>query len=159
MSRFRQDMLTKEQSLSGLLVEKVTIDHGLVIDYGGKIQHEWFSQCPDALFREWFAQNLKLGRIRIVKPLIPEEHRRALFIKLGFPRRGFDIVYVGVANVTQKKYIISEDLDFFDPKHKRSDHETRERIKRERDCAVCAYLKKKMNITVGTPQQAMNDLK
>ena len=158
MSRFGQDMLANNQSLSGLLVERLVANHGLAIDYDKKIEHEWFTQCAHALFKEWYIQNLKLGRIRMVKGSISEEHKRALHIRFGFPMRGFDIVYIKVANDTQKKYIISEDLDFFDPKHKKSSHDTREKIKEQRNCGVCAYLKKRMGITVGTPIHASVDL-
>ena len=158
MSRFGQDMLASDQSLSGLLVERLVASHGLVIDYGGKIEHEWFTQCTHPLFREWYIQNLKLGHIRVVKGLIADEHKRALQTRLGFPKRGYDIVYVKVANDTQKKYIVTDDLDFFDPKHKKSSHDTRERIKKQRDCGVCAYLDKRMGIKVGTPAHASVDL-
>jgi hypothetical protein len=158
MSRFGQDMLASEQSLSGLLVERIVTKHGLAIDYGGKIAHEWFTQCPNSLFKEWYAQNLKLGRIRMVKGSITVEHKRALQVKLGFPKRGYDLIYVKVANDTQIKYIISEDLDFYDPKHKLSNHEKWEKLKRERNCAVCFYLKTRMNITVGTPVHADAEL-
>jgi hypothetical protein len=158
MSRFGQDMLAADQSLSGLLVERLVASQGLVIDYGRKIEHEWFTQCTHQLFREWYIQNLKLGNIRMVKGSIPDEHKRALQTRLGFPKHGYDIVYVKVANDTQKKYIVTEDLDFFDPKHKESSHATREKIKEQRNCAVCAYLKKRMNITVGTPAHASVDL-
>jgi hypothetical protein len=158
MKRFHGDMLAQEQSLSALLVEQVIEKIGLAIDYGGKIQHEWFTQCPTLLFREWFIQNIKLGRIRTFKAAIDDKHKRALFIDLGFPRRGYDIVYVGVANVTEKRYIVTDDIDFFDPKHKKSGHEKKEKIKKERNCAVCAYLRKHLNIVVGTPLHAQTEL-
>jgi hypothetical protein len=158
MKKFNQDLLAAEQSLSGILVAQLLQRYGLVVDLTGKVQHEWFSQCPNALFKEWFVQNMKLGLIRMVKPSIPEQHKRELVIGLGFPRRGYDLVYVAVANVTERKYIVTEDLDFFDPTQKGADHETKERIKRERKCAVCAYLRKQMNIVVGTPQQASAEL-
>jgi hypothetical protein len=67
-------------------------------------------------------------------------------------------VYVGVANMTERRYIVTEDMDFFDPKHKKSGHETKERIKKERNCAVCAYLRKHLSIVVGTPLHAQAEL-
>ncbi len=59
--------------------------------------------------------------------------------------------------MTERRYIVTEDMDFFDPKHKKSAHETKERIK-ERNCAVCAYLRKHMNIVVGKLLHAQAEL-
>jgi hypothetical protein len=158
MKKFNQALLSQEDSLYFTLIDQVLKRHGLVIDIAGKVQYEWFSQCPNALFKEWFIQNMKLGLIRMVKPSISEQHKRALVIGLGFPRRGYDIVYVAIANVTVRRYIVTDDLDFFDPTQKQADHETKERIKRGRKCAVCAYLRRHMSIVVGTPEHASAEL-
>jgi hypothetical protein len=128
------------------------------VDDIGKIQHEWFTQCPSPRFKEWFLQNMKMGRIRMVKATISQEHKRHLVIALGFPRRGYDIAYVAVANATTRRYIVTEDIDFFDPTQKCANNETKERIKNERSGPVCTYLRNDMEIRVGTPQQAMTEL-
>jgi len=94
----------------------------------------------------------------MVKASLAEEHKRALVLGLGFPKRGYDIAYVGAANATQKKYIVTEDIDFFDPTHKKSSHEKKEKIRQARDCGVCLYLRRKLQITIGTPLQATREL-
>ena len=158
MKKFNRDFLAHEDSSLTILIEQTLTLHGIVIDIGDKVQHEWFTQCPSALFKEWFVQNMKLGRIRMVKPFIAEQHKRELLTKLGFPKRGYDLTYVAVANVTQKRYIVTEDIDFFDPTKKHAENQTKEKIKRERSGPVCRYLRREMGIVVGTPPQALIEL-
>jgi hypothetical protein len=157
MKNFTSDYLAEQDSPSRLLVEKVLQNQGLVIDVHGKIQQEWFSTCGNMFFKAWFVEQVKLGLIRQVKPRIELHHKKHLTIKHGMPK-GYDLVYVGVSNVTATRYIVTEDIDFFDPCLKKANQATKGTAKEKRDGAVCKYLRTEMKIRVGVAAHALNEL-
>jgi hypothetical protein len=143
------------------LVTRIRSTIGFALDAGGKIQHQWLAGCGSKAggpFCEWFLQSVKEGRIRPVVPSLPEEHRKQLRIALGFPPGQFEETYIGVANVTATRYILTEDMDFFEPKHKNADAHAKCRSRDERQGGVCRYLLQRMKIRVGTIAHAECEL-
>lgn len=69
-----------------------------------------------------------------------------------------DIWYVEAASMTDLKYIISEDMHFYDPGAKDSSDKSKHKIRNERRGKLCKYLLKKLNIKVGMLQHAYIDL-
>jgi hypothetical protein len=157
MKNFSSDYLAEQDSPARQLVEKVLQNQGLVIDVDGKIQQEWFATCGNVFFKQWFVEQMKLGLIRHVKPKIELHHRKHLTIKHGMPK-GYDLVYVGVSNVTVTRYIVTEDIDFFDPCLKKANQATKNTAKEKRDGPICKYLRTAMKIRVGVPGHALNEL-
>ena len=84
------------------------------------------------------------------------EHKKKLRTRLGFPKN--DLVYIAVANVTQTKYLVTDDIDFFDPTLKRAEQPAKRRARDERRGAVCRYLRERMGVTVGTVIHAWGEL-
>lgn len=158
MRMFSQDFIAEQESASRLLVEAILRTTGLVIDIGGKIQHEWFATCGDNFFKEWFLQQLKVGLIRHVSPEIATHHKSKLVKQYGFPTDGYDLVYVAVSNVTTIKYIVTDDIDFFDPTLKCANKGTKDKAKEKRNGPVCKYLRNAMGIRVGIAGHALNEL-
>jgi hypothetical protein len=142
----------------GFFVEALTGTYGIVIDDGGKIKHEWLNTCQGPYFREWFVTQLYLENIKEVKPKLSEEHRKAL-LKLGFPLDTYDKIYISVANVTITRYIVSSDLDFFDPTLEQATEGAKCHVRDERKGLVCRFLLRKMRIRVGTPVHALAELR
>jgi hypothetical protein len=143
------------------LVDKIHLTIGFALDSGGKIEHQWSTTCgwkAGNPFREWFVQALKQGRIQLVVPAFPEQHKKKLRIDLGFPDDRFEQTYIGVANVTTIRYIVTEDMHFFEPKHKDADEQTKRRSRDERQGSVCRFLRRHMNIRVGMPAHAWQEL-
>lgn len=157
MRDFMEEFLANVMGTSRVLVEDVTAGVGLAIDQGGKIKHEWLTTCQSPYFREWYAKQLYMGRIAEITPSIPEQHKKAL-LGLGLPPDGFDKVYIAVANNTRTRYIVSCDMDFFDPKLKKGDERAKSRARDDRRGAVCHYLRREMNIVVGTVIHAHAEL-
>ncbi len=155
---FNDDFLADFESASRILVEKIVASRGFVVDEGGKIKHEWLETCQGPFLKEWYFQQIKVGVIRFVRPAIGNRHKKALIQGHGFPRRGFDLAYVAVANVTEVRYIVTEDMDFFDPSLKPADAATKLRAKKKRNGPVCSYLRKTLRITVGTVAHALSEL-
>ena len=143
------------------VVGKIRSTVGFVIDSGGKIQHQWSATCgwkTGNPFREWFVQSLKDGKIRPVVALLPEENRKKLRVDYGFPSDQFEETYIGVANATATRYIMTGDMHFFEPKHRDADEKAKSRSRDTREGAVCRYLLNQMKIRVGTVAHAKQEL-
>lgn len=156
ISNFSHDYLCGVDSASRIAVEQSIAKRGIVVDEAGKIQQEWFASCSKQFIEEWFVEQIKAGKIRFVKPSIEPHHRKKLKSELGFP--GNDLVYVSVCNVTETRYILTDDIDFFEPRLKSATHQSKQRAKDSRDGGVCRYLRKQMRITVGTAGHAISEL-
>jgi len=96
----------------------------LVIDKGGKIEHEWKNTTNSEWASAWIGDAMIAGKLTIFNTV-----SKPCLIKLlndhGFPVKGsFDIWYLRLADalVDEKKLegIVSEDMDFFQPDLKSS---------------------------------------
>jgi hypothetical protein len=79
-------------------------------------------------------------------------------IGCGFPNDQFEYTYIGVANSTKTRYIVSVDMHFFEPKDKKAGEKAKYRSRDERRGKVCRYLREKMKIRVGTIGHAAAEL-
>lgn len=146
------------QGPATMLIDRIRAGVGFALDEGRKIEHEWLSTCQGPFLREWFVAQLQNGRIRTVRPSVPAQHKKKIVLGLGFPATGYDLVYVGVANSTTTKYIVSIDMHFFDPKVKASDEAAKNRARDDRCGPVCRYLRTRMGIRVGTILHALDEI-
>lgn len=157
MQEFLHEFLANVMGTARGVVEALGSGIGLAIDSGGKIRHEWFTTCENPYFKEWYAQARYLGKIREVKPEISEQHKKALQ-RLGLPNNSYDRVYISVANATATRYILSSDIDFFDPCLKHSNEKAKCRARDDRQGKLCRYLHKEMKIRVGTAIHAYAEI-
>lgn len=139
------------------LVEKVLRCVGVALT--DKLEYEWKSTCPGPIFDAWLTDEVKEGRVLYVnrKPL-PRNVMKIIHHKFGLPRGRGDREVLFCANGTQMKYILSEDLHFFDPKAKETSRQHRRRVKDRRLGVFCRYLKRELGITVGAPCHCREDL-
>ena len=93
------------------------------------IEAEWSRRCNDQLFSVWFTDNLRDGNIRYVMPEIDRHILKRIHNEFGLPRRGVDKELIKASNVTIIKYILTNDIDLFDPKKKKAQKKEKERIK------------------------------
>ena len=143
------------------LIHKIRATLGFAIDGGGKIQHQWLNTCgsrPGTNFYEWFYQALKDGKVRLVAAALAEGEKKRLRIDHGFPDDQFEYTYIAVANVTKTRYIVSNDMHFYEPACKDANDKAKARARTERKGCACRYLKHKLRITVGTVQHAAVEL-
>ena len=114
------------------------------------IEWEWKSTCPGLVLVEWLTDQIKKGRIvYVTEEKVPRNVMTTLIQKYGFPVKSRDRRYISCAYGTDTKYILSEDIDFFDPKAKCASEKMKRRVKTLRGGALCKYLKKELGITVG----------
>jgi hypothetical protein len=158
MNAFSQSLIKKITSDARTLVERIEANQGFVIDEGGKIKHEWLQVCDKVFFGTWFVDGVKSGKIRPVVAKLDGKHSKHLRIKCGMPFDGYDIAYIAVANsVSAPKYIVTEDIDFWEPTEKVAKEERKQTIKAKRQGCVCKYLSG-LEITVGTVAHGLAEL-
>lgn len=160
MALFSQSTIRGQTSNVTLLVDKIKAGPKFAIDTGGKIQHQWLETCGPRRgqpFYEWFVQGLKDGYIRTVTAALGRHHLKYLEGKCGFPNDRFESTYIAVANVTEQRYVVTEDIHFYEPRHKYAGAATKTAAKLKRDGRVCRYLSK-LNISVGTVDRALEEL-
>ena len=138
------------------LIDKILKHCGIAIT--DLVEQEWRSTCGGQFFDEWFTVNLYADYIQYVDPYIDRQILRKIHRDFGLPRRKYDKELIKAANVTTYKYILTYDIDLFDPKKKRASRKEKERIKKERNGALCQFLRKKLKIVVGLPEHCCWDL-
>jgi hypothetical protein len=157
MNLFNQSLIKKEATGARTLVERIESTHGFVIDEGGQIEHQWLETCDKAYFGTWLVEGLKGGRIRKVVAVLEKQHRKKLRIDCGMPTKRAELTYVAVANsVDNLKYIVTEDIDFWEPSAKKADETRKQAIKTARSGCVSKYLQT-LGIAVGTVAQGLSE--
>lgn len=158
MNLFSGSLIQDEITDARTLVERIKSSHGFAIDVGGKIQHQWLETCDKTFFGQWFVEGLKAGWIRQVAAKTGEADAKKLRIGCGMPSARHELAYIAVANVvTPPRYIVTDDIDFWEPKAKAADEKRKQEIKTRREGCVCQHLRK-MKIVVGTVAQALAEL-
>jgi hypothetical protein len=124
-------------------------------DAGGIIEHEWANLVDPVWFQAWLADQLVSGKLIQVQASASPAVARDLYT-LGFPRkRSRDIWYIRTAqallaqpDAPRPGYLVSEDVDFYDPKIKNGDHKTRVKTIKESKGPIARYLRRNLAIEV-----------
>jgi hypothetical protein len=156
MHAFTKSMIAKSDTDAHSVVELIRKHHGFVIDSGDLISRQWIETCG-RVFEQWFVTQLQAGRITMVNPKLDAGHKKCLRKDCGMPMRR-EVIYVSVAAATGVRYIVTEDIDFWEPAAKLRDEKAKARIRARREGLVCRYLSKHLKISIGTPTMALGDL-
>lgn len=138
------------------LIEKILKNCGIAIS--DSMEREWRNTCGSQLFDVWFTDNLRDGHIQYITPYLDKQILKKIHNDFGLPKRGGDKDLIKAANVTTYKYILTNDIDLFDPKKKSVERKEKERIKKQRKGALCIFLRKELDIIVGLPEHCCGDL-
>jgi hypothetical protein len=157
MSQFTQSLIREENTPARFLIESIEATIGFAIDKRGQIQQQWRNTCGHRLFGEWLIGGLKKGTVRMVDASLDLAHRKKLCIDKGFPNGGYELTYVAVAAKAPPHHIVTDDIDFWEPKYKKAEERTKTAAKECRSGTVCKYLSKKLGIRVGTVVQTIAD--
>lgn len=115
------------------------------LDEGGQIQHEWRNVVDPEWFDKWYRDLLRQDGLSLI-PVKPYPALRSSLGKLGFPNKGRDIWYVRTAKAVYEAFdsvvLVSEDLDFYNPKEKKGDHQRRLKILLAGNGPVVKHLRK-----------------
>ena len=149
---FQETVLESKSQLTANpspIFDRLGHDHTLFLDDEGHIEHEWGEVVGREWFEAWYADILRDGKAQLIQVSTYPEIRKRL-LTLGFPKTGGDIWYVRTAKTVSERcgnsYLITEDMDFFDPKRKRD--QARKKILQSKAAPVAKYLRKKENVIV-----------
>lgn len=78
----------------------------------------------------------------------PYLSNRPLRIDCGFPSDPFEFTYIEVASSTEERYIVSEDMHFYEPSLKKASSKKKRAIMTKRQGCVSKYLLGELDILV-----------
>ncbi|MEX2633662.1 MAG: hypothetical protein WD267_06485 [Balneolales bacterium] len=121
------------------------------LDDGGHILQEWRALADPEWFETWYADSLRDGALVLVPTENCQDLKKLIYSKYGFPKSK-DFWYIKVAkrlcNDYGKSYLITEDLDFFDPKKKGCNNRIRLKLLKNSSGNLAKHLKKKESIYI-----------
>lgn len=144
MAQFAQGFTDSSFNDCHDLVGRILTSYGIVVDYNHFIINQWLcaaaeSHAPE-MFQHWVYRHLHRNNICMVSGSVRSEHRTTMEHH-GF-RWDKDGCYVECANVTHRRYILTEDPDFYDPQGERE-------AVRRREGPIATFLEQVLRITVG----------
>lgn len=163
------DGVAIDANIMAMILPEIVNSHGInynivikIIEKYGiastkKVDQEWENVCGCDFFNGWLAQLHEKGAITYVNADLNPHARKTICNKYGCSDNR-DIEYIKIANVTDTKYIVSNDIHLYEPSAKRFDSKAQERIKLSRSGNLCKYLKKELKIRVGLLQHCSSDL-
>lgn len=154
ISRFYLQLLTENGRLFRM-VSCLSASYGLAVS--DRILCEWENACSAQVMIEWITDGLKEGWIRYVIPVLAANIMKEIYLTYGLPRKSRDMEYIKCANVTVVKYIVSEDMDFYDPRLKRANGKAKQRARDLRKGRLCRFLRRALGIRAGTPAHCCCD--
>lgn len=150
---YKEAILGKANDLTGPVTpifDRLGNEDTAYIDEGGQVESEWRRVVENEWFEIWFTDSIRDGLIK----RIGVETCRDLFVKLtvlGFPAsrdRWHIRVAKKVAESTNLCVLLTEDLDFYDPKKKLGSSKTRTSILLGEAGPVSAHLRRHEGIVV-----------
>jgi len=127
------------------------------------IEDHWKTHCAERYreFWSWYDEQVLNRTIRV----IPNEHLNKIngttFKKISqnhkLPKDCFIKAYLDCVNSTSDpRYILADDMYFYDPPAKRLQSEKQIKIREDRTGMLCRYFEKNLKIRVGTPSYCKN---
>lgn len=128
-------------------------EYRIALDDGGKIEAEWEGVVEREWFRAWIIDAYDQGLVSNYSPIVCALTKREL-VKLGFPRDSKDIWYVRTAMaIAPHVNLVSEDMDFYDPKKKALSGSARKKVLLSKGSPVRRFLDKERDISVSCVEE------
>ncbi|MGA8849378.1 MAG: hypothetical protein WB564_06110 [Dehalococcoidia bacterium] len=124
-----------------------------------KVLIEWENVCSAQVFIEWLADQLKAGGVRRIQcKKIDRRIVKRMRVDCGFPCKDRDLEYIQCAHATaSERYIVTEDIDFYDPRAKGGEASIKRWAREERCGQFCRFLLRRLGIKVGTISHCRED--
>ena len=147
----------KNKGLIVFFIEDILDEYGMA--YSSEIKYEWQSKINKQVFDIWFELYYTQGKLKEFNQIqkLNLSERKKIFNEYGFPRAK-DLHYINCAINTQIKYIVTKDIDFYDPTKKNCNKKERIRIVDKKQGQFCKFLQRRHEIRVGTPNHCCEDL-
>ncbi len=122
------------------------------VDDGGHIEQEWRQVADPDWFNQWYSQLLIDGSVVLIQPSRCRDLLEHLHRNLGFPRTK-DVWYIKTAAGVVRDFgppahIITEDMDFYEPREKQCSAGRRQRFLHESRGSVARHLGRREGIQV-----------
>jgi hypothetical protein len=148
---YEKNVLSINQNLTGCPEQVFSRLRKIYIDDGGKIEHEWRSLVDQEWFNVWLAREITSGRIESI-PVKNHQNTCKKLRAYGFPSSK-DIWYIRTAKEisiinNSKCVLLTEDIDFFDPKKKSLSGNARVKVLKSNNSNLKKILEKEENIAV-----------
>ena len=138
----------KESGRATLAFEKAEADGKIVLDDEGYIKHQYCAArrgFGEKLFDIMFEAYSLRGRI-LISPKSKNQALGKALRDLGVPRS--EHPYFHAANNVEAQFIVSEDIDFFDPSQKQGTAKAKAKAKTQRKGCVCKFARKSLGCEV-----------
>lgn len=148
MMEFQKERIATKQGVAVEAINHIISAGKLLFDDKGRIQHEWFRTISGAYgenLSDWLADQMQMGRVHIIGVGNNVQIKKKLD---GFGVPNDDRIYIKTAIDGSAQILVTEDIDFHNPKLKQAAAATRENIKRRKNGCVCKYLKDEYGILV-----------
>lgn len=138
------------------LVDSLLAKVGAVINPA--ILTEWEQTCSGgSWYREWYLMNLTRKKIVEVEVKGVPGLRKKLRVEFGLPFDSRDYKYIICAKQYKPHYLLSQDIDVYDPRARAGSSADRHRAREMRNGALCRYLKAEYGVVVGTLDHCASD--
>jgi hypothetical protein len=131
------EVLSDTSGIAIKAFEKAQALGKIVFDNDGHIRQQYIDARKgfgEQLFNAFFEQAVLRGTVQIVANVGNQQLRKQL-IASGLPRK--ELHYFQAADTAKAAFIVSEDIDFFDPKLKRANESAKRRAKSARTGCIC----------------------
>ena len=140
--------ILQEGNLYTEALAQLDVLYWIAVDDGGHAMHEYDECCrPKGAtigLRDWLAERFRLGLVREVE--MDRRPFRYLAKEYGLPEE--DVKWVAIAYSSDSQYILTEDIDLFDPKKKALSGAARLAFMKNGSGAVRKCVRKRHNIEV-----------
>lgn len=139
-----------------------TLLDGIIDKYGLAmnpfILQEWKDTCGSQYIEIWLTDLVLAGKARELPTRGDSQFRKPLVSQCGLPASSSDYRYIACAHQIAPHYVLSEDMDLYDPKRKQSTRSAKKRAIEERKGSLCRYTQKCFDVTIGCFCHCAGDL-
>lgn len=143
--------LAKTIGIGTAVFKRAEATGGFLLDAEGIIQQQYIdAQKPYAqqLFESWLERVVLMGALRLVE-LVGRDNLYKELSSLGLPKK--EHVYFKVAVHGRGTFLVSRDIDFFDPSLKKEGGRKRAAALAKANGPICKHMKKVHGVTVCCP--------
>lgn len=140
-------MAEEEKGPLEILLDQIIDRYGLAINRF--IQQEWQNTCGEQYITIRLAELAKAGKVQDLPTDGSNQVRGRLQKECGLPQSSRDYTYIDCARRIWPFYLLTEDIDLFDPRQKRGTAAAKKRARRDRQGALCRLAWDDYSVKIG----------
>jgi hypothetical protein len=144
-AKYCDDILHRAEGEGFRVFEKAKTKGAILLDGGDLIATQYKQTSGQTVFETFFNEGVVTGAIKLVKAEANAELRKKL-VQLGVPK--YEHIFFKTAISGQASYLVSEDIDFFDPRLKLAQENAKEAARRNKNSPVPKAFRKEHNFEI-----------